>query len=244
MNTKKISLGLFATVLAASVPFVSVGAMPRDGAEGGIAHTGLGAGMRSGTGREDGVRRGMPNPPAASESACFGKSADDSCSFSFSGTGSEKTTTIDGVCRNVPSVADDGAVSLACVPLRKDGVGSRDEKIDSGQARLQQAQRMRETKADQINRIESHIEKIIAFLGTKGIDTASISGELTAFRGKGKVLLDKIDAYIAVLNASGSSVSDISTAHDAVKAAGKDMQTYFHGALRPDIKKAVDSLND
>lgn len=242
-----VSLTFLASLgLAAGQAFAQDGNFSNDGNFG----AGFGHGDRPSSEMRGGNRqvgRGFFSSDAA-KTACSGKSAGDTCSFTGTMHGNTDSTTIDGTCRNFPKAASDSTTTtnLACMPSPKDirgGLFRGDAMKDAnGQTALERAQAMRTRRADEISRIETRVDRIVTFLNSKGVDTSTISSDLSTFKTKAQTVLDKTDAYIAVLNASGSSQSDITTARDAIRTAGQDMRTYFQGTLRVAIKAAIDTL--
>ncbi|MEI7749843.1 MAG: hypothetical protein WCJ25_02465 [Candidatus Moraniibacteriota bacterium] len=255
MNTKKVSMVVVLVVLAVSVTGLvanRVVAQESGAGAGDVSSGGPERGMQGGRGAGFLRHGGGPfRPSDASVSACSGKSVDDSCTFSFTGSGSGSSASVDGTCMNRPSVASGSTDTvLSCVPTRKNSgkegqsSGVRGDGAINGQTRLQRAQQMKTQKVAQISNIEDRIGKIITFLASKGVDTTTLSGELATFTAKANELLSRIDAYIAVLNTNGSSATDITSAFANVKTSGADMRTYFHDTLRAAIGKAVSSLNE
>jgi hypothetical protein len=255
MNTKKISVGIIAATLTLSAPFFAVQAFSRGDDVGGrgndMENRGVGMGQENdrGAGRGE-MRGGMPfRTSAEAVSACSGKSQDDTCSFTTTMPGNgDKSVSLDGTCRKARKSETDSAEILSCLPTKKEVKGekridSRGEGNGSGLTVSQKADQLRERKSREITQIETRIGKLIDFLKTKSVDTTTLVSELSTFKAKGQALLEKTDAYVTLVKNNGSE-SDISAAREAMKAAGKDMRTYFHDTLRADIKKAVDGLKD
>lgn len=250
MNTKKMSVGIIAATLTLSAPLFAVHAFSQGDGFGGRGNNmeNRGAGMGQGndrSGNRGAMRGGMPfRTSTEAVSACSGKSQDDSCSFTTTMPGNgDKSVTLDGTCQNARKNETDNAKTLSCLPSKKGGREFRGERPGSELTRLQKAERLKERKSREITLIETRIGKLIDFLKTKSVDTATLESELATLKVKGQTLLGKTDAYVTLLKNNGSD-SDVTAAQEAMKSAGKDMRTYFHDTLRPDIKKAIDGLKD
>ncbi len=250
MNTKKISVGIIAATLTLSAPLVAVHAFSQGDGFGGRGNgtENRGAGMGQGNDRGAGrgaMRGGMPfRTSDEAVSACSGKSKDASCSFTTTMPGkSDQSVTLDGTCQNVRKSESDSTETLSCLPEKKGVRDFRGERNGAELTRLQKAEQMKTRKGREVAQIETRIGKLIDFLKSKNVDTTALESELATLKAKGQTLLDKTDAYVTLLKNNGSD-ADVATAFEAVKASGKDMRTYFHDTLRPDIKKAIDGLHD
>ncbi len=250
MNTKKISVGIIAATLTLSAPLFSAQAFSQGDGFGGrgnnMDNRGADMGQENGLGDGRGAMRGgMPfRTSTEAVSACSGKNQDDSCSFTTTMPGNgDKSVTLDGACQNVRKSETDSTETLSCLPTKKDMRDSRGERLGSEMTPLQRAEQLKARKSRELTLIEARVGKLIDFLKTKSVDTATLESELVTLKAKGQTLLDKTDAYVTLVKNNGSE-SDISAAREAMKVAGKDMRTYFHDTLRTDIKSAIDSLKD
>ncbi|NTW45879.1 MAG: hypothetical protein HGB18_02365 [Candidatus Moranbacteria bacterium] len=175
-------------------------------------------------------------------SACSGKSSGDDCSFSMTRPGQSETTSVSGTCRNVPAGKTDSSESLSCMPTPKDGDGSM-ERVRS-EDRDGRAENLKERKQAEINRIETRVQKIIDFLKSKDVDTATIEGYFSTFKAKADTVIAKVEALQTLLSTDNPSESDLASARTAVRDAGKDMISYYKDTLRTALKSALDALND
>ncbi|HWQ60435.1 MAG TPA: hypothetical protein VN420_04835 [Candidatus Fimivivens sp.] len=248
MNRRKAAIGTISVLFLASLGLMAGQALAQDGNTG--DHGWFGRENRSDErGRGDNRQMGRKFEVSdAAKTACSGKSTGDPCAFTGTKPGSTDSTTFDGTCRNLPKVTSESSTTtvLACMPSPKNGQGGalrgNEMKNESGKTALERAQAMKTWREKEIARIETRVEKIITFLKSKEVDTTAISDDFATFKTKAQTVLDKIDAYIIVLKASGSSQTDITTARDAIRTAGQDMRTYFQGTLRVAIKAAIDTI--
>lgn len=204
-----------------------------------------GEGNRQGNGR-GAERGGMPfRLSDAAVTACKDKNEGATCSFTGTKAGSDAQTTIDGTCRKAPGMRNGATTdtTLACMPVSKDGEGLK-APGDRSWNRSDRAATMKERKQAEINRIETRVQKVIDFLKSKDVSTTSIESDFEIFKGKANTVLDKVDALATLLKTDSPGQRDIEEKRAEVKVAGKDMITYFHDTLRPEIKKAVDTLKD
>jgi hypothetical protein len=250
MNTKKMSVGIIAATLTLSAPLFSAQAFSQGDGFGGRGNNmeNRGAGMGQENGRGDGrgaMRGGVPfRTSDEAVSACSGKSQGGSCSFTTTMPGNgDKSVTFDGTCQKARKSETDSVDTLSCLPTKKDIRDSREERLGSEMTRLQKAEQLKALKSRELTLIETRVGKLIDFLKTKSVDTDTLESEFATLKAKGQTLLDKTDAYVTLLKNNGTD-SDVAAALEAMKSAGKDMRTYFHDTLRPDIKKAIDSLKD
>ena len=198
-------------------------------------------------GPEQGPRGGMKlGASDQAVSACAGKAEQDACSFTQTlpdGTQAEKAIT--GTCVNMPrrneniqgSATPDATAQLICMPGNRNG-------NFLGENKEQRVQQVKIRKSQEIARIENRVEKIIAFLKTQGVDTATIESQYAIFKTKADALLAKIDAYTALTAAQGSADAERSAGLEAVRTAGREMMDYFKNTLRVSIQSAVDGLTN
>ena len=191
---------------------------------------------------------GSFSPSAESISACSGKIKNDECSFATTDKeGNEKT--LSGQCMISPK----DKTILACMPklndsgIRGQNTASKltEEKTEENiLSDVDKVKDMKDRKSIEINRIESRVEKIVAFLKTKDINTSFVESNLATFKEKADAFLDEIDAYITLLENDDASSDDIKTELEAVHTAGKNMLDYFSQTLRASLRDAIDQLSE
>jgi len=196
---------------------------------------------KDGDGKQNGMQKGGMQLRSSEEAitACSSKDEKAECSFSMTKSDSSEEIIITGTCMKAPAKNNgtDTESKLACVPEIKDGK-------KSGENQLQRAEGMKKQKSEKITRIESRAEKIISFLQSKDIDTDNIESNLSTFKDKADNLLEKIDAYIALLKADDSSDDNVRSASEAIRISGKDMMDYFNDTLKASIQDALDELKN
>lgn len=246
------------------------GVFPRGEMRGNGQWNGQG-GTRSGNGMQPGargafgdtqIRKGAFGPSDEAVAACSDKAEKDTCSFAATrpvadSTGGDTTVTVSGTCLKIPARKTDGSIDttatdtkLACVPERGDGGNGGSIGRGNGISAADMVQRAESMKASRqafIYRIETRVDKVIAFLTSKNVAsglTDAIKSDEDTFKGKADTLLAKYDAYIALLKDDSSSVSDKTAAREAIRSASQDMMTYFSGTLRKSIADALNTVAD
>lgn len=221
------------------------------GANFAAAQSGSGrGGMPPGNSQGSPLGKGMGPMNISDEaiSACESKSEKDSCSFTNSDDKS-----ISGNCRKNPKDED----ALFCAPEMKEGMGpkgevqsqNREENRNSVEAQITMAEKMKTREADNFERVETRLEKLIEFLDSKEIDTDTLEADLETFKTKSSAVLAAIDSYADILDelddAGTTSLTDeAKTAREAVKTAMESLKSFYKDTLKVDIKAAVDKISE
>lgn len=198
-----------------------------------------GGGMGGPRGMSEAVR-------AASLAACEDASVDDECSFSAD------DKDVEGTCKTNPRDEE-----LVCRPEGGRGKtqgqgmsqGQKGGQVgDRGEVKTKVTQRQRVGNIEQRKvrqeanaaRVVNRIEKVIAYLETKEIDTTDIKSQLAVFEGKTTDLTAAYAAYSELDKESDEVDEDtISAARENIKTLAKASKSYFLETLKVSIQNAL-----
>ncbi|MFZ1735658.1 MAG: hypothetical protein WAU31_01870 [Candidatus Moraniibacteriota bacterium] len=97
-----------------------------------------------------------------------------------------------------------------------------------------------------LQRIVTHVEKIIAFLTSQNFDTSTIEGNFQVFQEKAKTAALAAESFeearVAFQENQSVDNSDLTQARTDLHAANQEALKYYRETLLPNIKKALDSI--